>query len=183
MQRLAFELLLNVGARRFDVVGLGRQHVRSGLLSFRTHKTDTPVVGLPLLPEVVAALAAMPDSARRLTFIETSRGQLFTPAGFTNWFRDSCDAAGIPRGYSAHGLRKASATRLAEAGATTAQLMSWLGWCDPRIAMDYVRAAEGARLNLASAELLSSPRRQTSALGDKTGTENWLTSSSVSQSD
>jgi integrase len=38
----------------------------------------------------------------------------------TNWFREQCDAAGLKH-RSAHGLRKACARRLAEAGCTHAE--------------------------------------------------------------
>jgi integrase len=39
--RLAFELLLNTGQRRGDIVRMGRQHVRDGILSIRQQKTGT----------------------------------------------------------------------------------------------------------------------------------------------
>ncbi|MFL5101262.1 MAG: hypothetical protein ACJ8E5_11730 [Xanthobacteraceae bacterium] len=45
--RLALELLLNVGSRRGDVVGLGRQHVRDGEFTYRAGKTGTLVEGAP----------------------------------------------------------------------------------------------------------------------------------------
>jgi len=62
-----------------------------------------------------------------LTFLVTEQGKPFTEAGFTNWFRDRCAEAALPD-RSAHGLRKASATRAAENGATTHQLMAIFGW-------------------------------------------------------
>ena len=37
-----------------------------------------------------------------------------TDAGFTNWFRDRCNEAGLPNGLSAHGLRKARARLITE---------------------------------------------------------------------
>lgn len=39
----------------------------------------------------------------------------FTNAGFGNWFRDQCDAAGLPK-CSAQGLRKAIMRRMAAIG-------------------------------------------------------------------
>ena len=68
----------------------------------------------------------MPTSAQP-AFWTTEQGRQFTSAGFGNWFRECCDEAGLPH-CSAHGLRKAAATRMAEHGATTHQLMSWFGW-------------------------------------------------------
>lgn len=69
---------------------------------------------MPIHPDLQAALDGTPSN--HLTFLTTSLGKPFTAAGFTNWFREACNAAGLPKGTSAHGLRKAAARRLAEAG-------------------------------------------------------------------
>src|SRR5262249_52451469 len=74
--------------------------------------------------EVQEALDA--TSSRHLTFLATEHGRPFTAAGFGNRFRQWCDEAGL-RGFSAHGLRHTACTRLAEAGATGHEIMSWSG--------------------------------------------------------
>lgn len=56
-----------------------------------------------------------------LSFLMTNLGEPFTAAGFGNWFRDACDAAGLKE-RSAHGLRKAAARRLAEADRSALQI-------------------------------------------------------------
>jgi len=150
--RLALELLLNVGSRRGDVVGLGRQHVRDGEFTYRAGKTGTLVEGAPLLPELAEALAAM--ASDNLTFLTTDFGKPFTAAGFGNWFREMCDVAGVPKGYSAHGLRKASATRLADRGATAHQLMAWFGWTTLREPERYTRAANNKKLARSAGAML-----------------------------
>jgi len=142
--RLAFELLVNTGAARVDAVRLGRQHVRDGILSFRRHKTDV-LVEIPVLDGLHAILEEMAVSDR-LVFLLTERGEPFTPAGFGNWFRDRCNEAGIPNGYSAHGVRKYAATLRANLGATAHELMAWFGWLTMREAERYTRAAERRRL-------------------------------------
>jgi integrase len=151
-ERLALEMLLNIGPRRGDVVRLGRQHLRNGEFSFKTQKTDTLVEGVPLLPELAAAIEAMP--AGNMTFLTTEQGKPFTAAGFGNWFRDACNAAGIAKGYSAHGLRKASATRLADAGASPHQLMAVFGWTTLRQPELYTRKANRKKLAQSTGELL-----------------------------
>lgn len=142
--RLALELLVNTGAARVDVVQLGRQHVRDGILSFRRHKTDV-LVEIPVL-DGLAAILAETAAAERLAFLLTDRGEPFTPAGFGNWFRDRRNEAGIPTGYSAHGVRKYAATLRANLGATAHELMAWFGWLTIREAERYTRAAERRRL-------------------------------------
>jgi integrase len=122
MARLAIELLLTTAARRGDVVKFGPQHVEDGTITFEQHKkdgADEALVIIPLHPDFCAALAAMPPSnvvSLTPTFLTTSFGKPFAKAGFGNWFRDRCDEAGLPKGISAHGLRKATARRLADLG-------------------------------------------------------------------
>ena len=130
---------------------MGRQHVRDGILSIRQQKTGT-LVEIPILPELREALDAMP--AAHLTFLTTEYGQPFTAAGFGNWFRQCCDEAGIPKGYAAHGLRKAAATRLAEVGCTDHQIMAWGGWKTLKEVTRYTEAANRKRLARSAAEKL-----------------------------
>jgi integrase len=142
--RLALELLVNTGQRRSDVVRMGRQHIRDGILSLRQQKTGV-VIEIPVLPEMQAALDAIPKS-EHLTFLTTEYGKAFTAAGFGNWFRDRCKEAGLAKGYAAHGLRKAAATRHANSGATAHELMAWFGWTTLKEAERYTRAANRKQL-------------------------------------
>jgi len=142
--RLALELLVNTGAARVDLVQLGRQHVRDGLLSFRRHKTNV-LVEIPVLDGLQAILIEM-QATDRLTFLMTEHGKPFTPAGFGGWFRDRCNEAGIPVGFSAHGVRKYAATLRANLGATAHELMAWFGWLTMREAERYTRTAERRQL-------------------------------------
>jgi integrase len=142
--RLAFELLLNTGQRRGDIVRMGRQHVRDGVLSIRQQKTGT-LIEVPVLPDLQLALDAMSKS-EHLTFLTTQEGKAFAPRGFYNWFRRECDRAGIPHGYTAHGLRKAAATRHADCGATAHELMAWFGWLSINQAERYTKGADRRRL-------------------------------------
>lgn len=122
-QRLAFELLLETGQRRGDVVKMGRQHVKAGRLRLRQSKTGIEI-NIPVTPALQAELDKV--SLGRMTFLVTSFDKPFTPAGFGNWFRDQCDRAGL--GFvSAHGLRKAKARQLAEAGCTAHEIMAITG--------------------------------------------------------
>jgi integrase len=145
--RLALELLYGTMAARADAARLGRQHIQGATISFRRQKTKTPV-DIPILPELSAAIDAMPK-ADHLTLLTTERGAAFTPAGFGNWFREQCDLAGVK--YSAHGLRKAGATRLAEAGATDHEIMAWGGWKTLKEVQRYTAAANRKRLALQAA--------------------------------
>jgi len=62
------------------------------------------------------------------------------PVGFGNKFRELCNAAGLPQ-CSAHGLRKATATRLAEAGASSQEIMAITGHKSLKEVERYTHAA------------------------------------------
>jgi integrase len=143
---LALCLLLFTGMRSGDMVKLGRQHTWRGLLRFIPGKTKhvrLDVSEKPILPPLAQAIEAGP--AGDLTFLMTQYGKPFTTKGFGNWFRARCNEANLPQ-CTAHGLRKAGATILAENGATTAQLMAIYDWSTPAQAEVYIRAASRTRL-------------------------------------
>jgi integrase len=167
--RLAYELMLQVGQSRCDIVRMGRQHVRNGTLSLRRQKTKVPF-DVPVMPMLQIAIDAMPPSDH-LTFLVTAHGKPFTAAGFGNWFRDQCDAAGLPKRCTSHGLRKAVATRAADRGATTTQLMAWFGWKSSSEAERYTRHADRKHASAALGKLISeteigSPKTPVSQKGD-----------------
>jgi integrase len=151
--RLAFELLLQVGQSRCDVVRMGRQHVRKGTLALKRQKTGVPFE-VPVMDVLQQAIEAMP-AGNNLTFLVTAQGKPFSAAGFGNWFREICDQAELPKRCTSHGLRKAAATYLADRGATTTQLMAWFGWKTASEAERYTRGADRKRAAATAGELVS----------------------------
>jgi integrase len=141
-QRVWLDILTYTGLRRGDVVRLGRQHVRDGIAYIKTEKTDTQVA-LPILSALAQSLTAGPCGD--LTFIAGANGRPMTKESFGNAFRDACRAAGL-RDRSAHGLRKAAATRAAVRGATLAQLNAIFGWTGAKMALHYIETADRTRL-------------------------------------
>jgi integrase len=144
--RLAFALMYYLGVRISDAVLLGRQHIRGGEFKFIPKKTRHKKMEPIQLP-VPAELAAIIEAGRcgDLTFIVSEYGKPFTSNGFGNWFSKQCHAAGLPE-CSAHGLRKARATILAERGATDRQLMAVFGWSSEKEATKYTAAANRKKL-------------------------------------
>jgi integrase len=153
-ERVWLDVLIYTGLRRGDAVQLGRQHIRNGIATLKTEKTGT-VVTLPIIPVLAKTLATGPCGD--LTFICGERGNPFTKESFGNEFRKACRAAGLSR-RSAHGLRKAAATRAADNGATEAQLEAIFGWSGGRMASLYTRAANRKRLSLGSMHLLANEK-------------------------
>jgi integrase len=146
--RLGFALLLFTGQRRSDVVRMGRQHIRDGAIHLRQQKTSVELA-IPLHPSLDAIITN--TLSGNLTFLTTQFGRPFTSNGFGNWFRKQCDAAGLPH-CSAHGLRKAAARRLAEAGCTPHEIAAITGHASLKEVSRYTKAVDQKRLATAAME-------------------------------
>jgi integrase len=146
-ERLAFALLLYTAQRRSDVVRMGRQHVRETpegpALYVKQRKTGVELL-IPIRPELRAVLAATPSE--HLTFLVTATGKPYGDNHFSESFREWCDAAGLPKHCSAHGLRKAACRRLAEAGCSANEIMAISGHATMKELVRYTKAADQARL-------------------------------------
>jgi integrase len=141
--RLALALLVYTGQRRTDVLALGRQHVRDGLIHLRQAKTGK-ALAIPVHPDLRVVLDATPGD--NLTFIVSRSGRPFSPDGFTHWFKKRCREAGVTAEASPHGLRKAACRRLAEAGCSASVIASISGHKSLREVQRYVESADQIRL-------------------------------------
>lgn len=144
--RLAFDLLRYIAFRREDVVRIGPEHIRDGRVQYRQAKNEhrNPVdLDIPLHPDLEASIAA--TKARGPTFLITEFGKAFTANGFGNKFKDWCRQADLPH-CSAHGIRKATATALAENAATPHEIMSITGHRTLEEVERYTKAARMRRM-------------------------------------
>jgi integrase len=150
--RLAMALALYTGQRRGDVIRMGPQHVRNGMITVRQQKTGT-LVTLPTdrLPELMSIIAATPCG--HLTFLNKN-GKPYGGEYFSQVFGAWCREAKLPAECSMHGLRKSTGRRLAEAGCTAHEIMAVLGHKTLAEAERYTRAADQARLAKAALERL-----------------------------
>lgn len=156
-ERVWLDVLLYTVLRRGDAVRLGHQHVRDGVATLRTEKSQGDVtVTIPILPVLAATLDAGPTGD--LAFICGERGQPFTKESFGNMFREAARDAGVNK--SCHGVRKIGATRAAENGATVAELEAIFGWRGGAMAALYTRAANRAKLARSAMPKLERTPRQ-----------------------
>jgi integrase len=181
-ERLALLLMLNTCQRRGDAIRLAPQHIQGGRLRFWQGKTGK-FMSLPIIDELADELAR--HAARGEALLLTEYGKPFTPAGFGNWFADRCRAAGVPG--RAHGLRKAAARRLSDAGATQQEIKAWGGWSNDAEVALYVAGADRARLADQSASKMASsqPALANSSLNlleEKAECERMVTPTGVEQS-
>ena len=128
---LAVTLMLYTGAARVDVVKLGQFSIKQTddgqRLEYRrqkTRKSNGQLVSIPLHPDLIEVLSRCEKT--KGTFLQTEYNRQRSAEGFGNSMRKWCDEASLPQ-CSGHGLRKACARRLAEAGATAPEIMSITG--------------------------------------------------------
>ncbi len=123
----AVGLMLYTGAARADVVKMGWGNIKNGRIEYRRQKTiksSGVPISSPIHPDLQVILENCPKDI--FTFLETSHGKSRTAEGFGNAMRGWCNEAGL-KNCTAHGLRKACARRLAEAGATPHEIQSITG--------------------------------------------------------
>jgi integrase len=159
MARLAIELLIGTMMRSSDVVTLGPGNVLTGKLVRRTKKTGA-LLALPILPELRAALDAMPasDEGSRAepapTFLTNSLGKPFAMPNWHYTFGRWVSEAGLPDQFRAHGLRKLGCTRLANAGASPHVIAAWSGHKSIALVAHYTKSADQVRLAEQGADIL-----------------------------
>ncbi|MCU0909876.1 MAG: tyrosine-type recombinase/integrase [Rhodobacteraceae bacterium] len=139
--RLVMLLALNTGMSRQDLTRVGWQNVSGGRIAYRRGKTGVGA-DLPILAELADELANVPTG--QMLFVTHGPRKPYKPETLGNWFGDRCAEAGVPG--SLHGLRKAGATRLANAGATPDEIRAFLAHSTNSQGAVYTRQADRARL-------------------------------------
>ena len=137
-ERLALELLLVTSQRSGDIRTMGMRQITGGAITFVQSKTGQPVY-LPLTEGLEAALRATTIIGTD-TILVTSQGKPFSEKYFYNWMKRSSIAAGLPH-CCPHGLRKAAARQIAEAGGTTHQIQAVTGHTTLKEVERYTREA------------------------------------------
>lgn len=169
----AVTLLLYTVASRFDALALGSWNMKRDRIWYRRQKTargNGQLVSIPLYPAPAEPLADLPSDR---PYPATAYGKPRSPDVPGNAVRGRCDTAGLST-WSSHGLRKAYACRLAQAGATAHEIMSVTGHKTRTEVQRYTEsAAREGRADSAMDKLPTRPdRRQTVVnLPDRVATE------------
>lgn len=138
-QRLAFALALYTGQRGSDVHRMTWGDVAGDLIRVAQRKTKTRLA-IPLHPALSSILAVTRRS--QVAILVTAYGQAFSVKGYGQMMSAAIRAAELPEHCKAHGLRKAAARRLAEAGATEKQIGAVTGHKSLAEIERYTRAAD-----------------------------------------
>lgn len=144
VQHLAMALMLYLGQRRSDVIRLSWSDMSDGYFCLTQQKTNIQLF-IPVHPNLQECLDTV--EADRPYFLLTQYGNPFaTTNSFYGWFARACRQAGLPEGLSPHGLRKAAARRLAEAGASELEIRAVTGHASSKQLTVYVEKADRRKL-------------------------------------
>lgn len=161
-EHLLMSILLFTGCRISDAAMLGPVHEKNGYLVWNetkgrnTYSKDATIVPIPAPLRMAIDAAPTGD----LVYMVTEIGLPYSVKGLGQWFVKRCRHAGIPAGYSAHGVRKAAATFIAEGGGTENELMAMFGWTQSKQARLYTRSANNKLLATRAAGLLLGETQQ-----------------------
>lgn len=161
-QRLAFTLQLCTGQRNSDVVAM--QWPRDGRIQVTQEKTGARL-WLPVPQELEDELDR--HERKHLVILATEYGKPRSAAGYGNWMREAIRSANLPARCSPHGLRKAAAAHLADAGCSAHEIMAITGHRTLGEVERYTRAAQqeilarSAQAKRTKNVRLATPRGQT----------------------
>ncbi|RBO51992.1 hypothetical protein DSD19_16955 [Rhodovulum sp. BSW8] len=136
----AVTLMLYTGAARVDAVQLGPWNIKGDRVEYRRQKTKRSggiLISVPLHDDLRRVLEEL---AADRPFLATASGKQRSAAGLGNAMRKWCDEAGLEV-CASHGLRKACARRLAEAGATPHEIAAVTGHKTLALVQLYTEAA------------------------------------------
>ncbi|HEY5827571.1 MAG TPA: tyrosine-type recombinase/integrase [Hyphomicrobiaceae bacterium] len=142
-ERLAFALLLYTGQRASDVARMSSADVNEEGIWVMQQKTKAKLL-IPVQPELQAALGAA--EVTEGTILKTGFGGAFSSKSFSNFMADRIGEAGLPDRCVTHGLRKAAARRLAEAGCSANEIAAITGHASLEEVARYTKAAEQKKL-------------------------------------
>jgi integrase len=137
--RLAFALAIHTGQRAADLIRMGKQHIRDGMISVIQQNPGTRL-WVPIHSDLKNVIEAVPS--QRLTFLISATGKPFASATtFSHAMNRWATEAGL-NGCPLHGLRKACCRRLAEAGCSTQEIMAISGHKSLSEVERYTRATD-----------------------------------------
>jgi len=166
-ERTAFALFLYSGQRVVDVAKMKLPEItwwtdkeghRRATMAVQQEKGDDAendrTLNINCEPELIEALDAWKETCAREKvptdihqhILLNGIHRKFAPTTLSRWMADNFDAAGLPDRCVSHGLRKAAARRLAEAGCTPHEIMTVTGHKTLSEVQRYCDAAQQAIL-------------------------------------
>jgi integrase len=138
-------LALHTGQRRGDLCAMTWAAYDGATIRLRQAKTGTALV-LPVHPDLRRELEAWKAERTGIHVLHSPRTGAWTPPHLSREMKRALGAIGLPARLNVHGLRKAAARRLAEAGATTHEIAAVTGHRSLSMVQHYTTSADQERL-------------------------------------
>jgi integrase len=164
--RRAVLLAVYTGQRRGDLCRLLWSAWDGDVLRLRQQKTGAELV-IPLHPALREEMARWRRGATSTHILTTRRGRPWIPTHLSQDLGRALVLAGLPAGLNVHGLRKAAAARLADAGCTIHEIAAITGHASLAMVQLYTRSADQKRLAGAAITRLQQHRDNRSKTGAK----------------
>lgn len=155
--RRAVVLGVYTGQRRGDLVAMTWSQYDGATIRLRQEKTGA-LLALPVHPNLQAELESWKSSRASVSILTAPRGQPWTAAHLTREMKRELEKIDLT-GLNIHGLRKAAARRLAEAGCSTHEIAAVTGHRTLAMVELYTRAADQERMAGAAVYRLSENRK------------------------
>lgn len=146
---------LHTGQRRGDLISMTWAAYDGATIRLRQAKTGAVLI-LPVHPELRAELEAWKAERASVQILTAPRGGAWRDgARLSGEMAKDLQRIGLPPGLNVHGLRKAAARRLAEAGCTVHEIASVTGHRSLSMVQHYTTSADQHRLAGAAVERLT----------------------------
>lgn len=145
------------GQRRGDLVGMTWGQYDGATIRLKQGKTGA-ALALPVHPNLQAELEAWKEGRAAVTILTAPRGQPWTAPHLSREMKRELEAIGLD-GLNVHGLRKAAARRLAEAGCSAHEIAAITGHRTLSMVQLYTAAADQERMAGAAVVRLTGKRK------------------------
>jgi integrase len=156
--RRAVVLGVYTGQRRGDLVAMTWGQYDGSTIRLRQGKTGA-LMALPVHPNLQAELESWKEGRKAVTILTAPRGQPWTAPHLSREMKRELEAIGL-RGLNVHGLRKAAARRLAEAGCSAHEIAAVTGHRTLAMVQLYTAAADQERMAGAAVVRLTARKKQ-----------------------
>lgn len=168
--RTCYELALWLGNRRGDVAALewdqlvveeieiDNEFIEIEAFDFRQRKNRNTNGGremfIPVIDRLAKALAPL-DRTKGGTVLKTAYGNPFSEKSLTGSMANWTKQAGLPKGYTIHGLRKSFGNYLGESDIQARAIMDAMGHSSMAVTDIYVRDANKKRMAVSIAQTIN----------------------------
>lgn len=136
---------VHTGQRRGDMCAMTWAAYDGATIRLRQAKTGTPLV-LPVHPDLKREMDAWKAERSGIYVLHSPRTGAWTAPHLSREMKRALGEIGLPARLNVHGLRKAAARRLAEAGCTTHEIASVTGHRSLQMVQHYTTSADQERM-------------------------------------